>query len=127
MQLRFSFPRHDNTACHRDQYVLDPLFNVRLSAGTLFVFSPRDDLLFCHEAEFTEFDLLFYGSGAYRFAYVFRWIQESWVCAFHRAAAKRHAIRRPPEGFITREERQRKKQNARARATACARRHTLGV
>ena len=42
-----------------------------MGAGTLLIFSPVDDLFFCHEAFF-----LRDGVGGYRLAFVFRWLSQ---------------------------------------------------
>ena len=55
----------------RDEYVTHPVFSTRLGAGTLLVFTPEDDLFFCHEASFEAGE-----SQTHRMAFVFRWLCE---------------------------------------------------
>jgi len=56
-------------AC-RNKYVTHPVFSTRLGAGTLLVFTPEDDLFFCHEAYFSNEGQ----SQDHRMAFVFRWL-----------------------------------------------------
>ena len=59
-----------NFEARRDTYVTHPVFSTRLGAGTLLVFTPEDDLFFCHEAYFSK-------EGErqdHRIAFVFRWL-----------------------------------------------------
>lgn len=42
--------------------------------GTLFIFSPLDDLHFCHEAAFDQEVLRAAGASGHRFAFVYRWL-----------------------------------------------------
>ena len=55
----------------RDEYVTHPVFSTRLGAGTLLVFTPEDDLYFCHEASFEAGE-----RQTHRMAFVFRWLCE---------------------------------------------------
>jgi len=71
MQFCLSFPPRDDLGANRDEYVIHPTFCVALGAGTLLIFSPVDDLFFCHEAFF-----LRDGVGGYRLAFVFRWLSQ---------------------------------------------------
>lgn len=45
-----------------------------MGSGTLFIFSPLDDLHFCHEAEFDQEVLRAAGAAGHRFALVYRWL-----------------------------------------------------
>ena len=51
-------------------YVVHPIFCVPVGSGTLLVFSPIDDIFFCHEAWFED------GAGTHRLAFVFRWLAQ---------------------------------------------------
>ena len=76
MVLQLSFPgvsAHD-AAGKRSTYVEHPLFSVPCRFGTLFVFSPTDDLFYCHEAAFEPATLRRFGATGYRLAYVMRWL-----------------------------------------------------
>ena len=53
---------------------MDPLFSVPCEFGTLFVFSPTDDLFYCHEAFFEPATLSDFGATGYRLAFVMRWL-----------------------------------------------------
>jgi hypothetical protein len=76
MVLQLSFPR----TCTRDgvgirsTYVVHPLFSVPCGFGTLFVFSPTDDLFYCHEAFFEPATFSRFGALGYRLAFVMRWL-----------------------------------------------------
>ena len=70
MTFALSFPQHSNYSARRDEYVIHPIFCTTLGAGTLLVFSPVDDLFFCHEAFFGD------AAGNYRLAFVFRWLSQ---------------------------------------------------
>lgn len=52
MDFKLSFPPQIDPSANRKEYKVHPLFTVRLSHGTLFIFSPDDDVYFCHEAAF---------------------------------------------------------------------------
>lgn len=52
MNCILRFPPIDNPYGSRQEYVAHPTFTVPLRPGTLFLFSPMDDLFFTHEAEF---------------------------------------------------------------------------
>ena len=77
MALQLSFPgrrtRVESTG-NRSTYVMDPLFSVPCEFGTLFVFSPTDDLFYCHEAFFEPATLSDFGATGYRLAFVMRWL-----------------------------------------------------
>ena len=45
-----------------------------MGSGTLFIFSPLDDLHFCHQAEFDQEVLRAAGAAGHRFALVYRWL-----------------------------------------------------
>ena len=67
MDFKLSFPPPGKRRAGRAQYEVHPLFTIRLSHGSLFIFSPLDDIFFCHEACFPD------GAVGYRYALVFRW------------------------------------------------------
>ena len=52
MDFKLSFPPPDARDTHRGNYLIHPLFTVSLSRGTLYVFSPLDDIFFCHSRLF---------------------------------------------------------------------------
>ena len=74
MVLQLSFPPNPRHARDRSTYVTKPLFSVPCGSGTLFVFSPLDDLFFCHEAFFEPRTLSRFGAAGYRMAFVMRWL-----------------------------------------------------
>ena len=76
MVLQLSFPGRRTRECtgNRSTYVMDPLFSVPCEFGTLFVFSPTDDLFYCHEAFFEPATLSDFGAKGYRLAFVMRWL-----------------------------------------------------
>ena len=76
MELVLSFPRHASMAGDRATYIVKPEFTVRCSHGTLLIFTPLDDLFFCHEARFPKDVLEDMGAEGYRAAYVIRWLSE---------------------------------------------------
>ena len=67
MAFTLSFPS-DGDSKVRD-YVIHPSYTVSLGAGTLLVFSPVDDVFFCHEAAFLSDE-----HGTHRMAFVYRWL-----------------------------------------------------
>ena len=71
MDFKLSFPPPGSPDADRKQYVVHPLFTVSLARGTLFIFSPIDDVFFCHEAGFPK------GAQGYRHAFVFRWLSSA--------------------------------------------------
>ena len=71
MTFALSFPQPSDYSAHRKEYVIHPIFCTTLGAGTLLVFSPVDDLFFCHEVFFAE-----QHKGNYRLAFVFRWLSQ---------------------------------------------------
>lgn len=66
------FPAGQANNTKRKNYVIHPTFCTKLGSGTLLVFSPVDDLLFCHEAWFGD-----PASGTHRIAFVFRWLTQA--------------------------------------------------
>ena len=72
MVLQLSFP--GDGVGQRSTYVVHPLFSVPCGCGTLFVFSPTDDLFYCHEAFFEPITLSRFGATGYRLAFVMRWL-----------------------------------------------------
>ena len=76
MVLQLSFPgaRTREDVGNRSTYVVHPLFSVPCAFGTLFVFSPTDDLFYCHEAFFEPATLSSFGTTGYRLAFVIRWL-----------------------------------------------------
>jgi hypothetical protein len=71
MTFSLSFPPRSSPKARRDDYVTHPIFSTRLGAGTLLIFTPEDDLFFCHEASFERGE-----SQTHRMAFVFRWLCE---------------------------------------------------
>ena len=76
MVLQLSFPgaRTREDVGNRSTYVVHPIFSVPCAFGTLFVFSPTDDLFYCHEAFFEPATLSSFGTTGYRLAFVIRWL-----------------------------------------------------
>ena len=50
----------------REDYLCHPLLTVKLTHGTLFVFTPIDDLHFCHEAHFCDEAIRAFSPESYR-------------------------------------------------------------
>ena len=67
MTFSLSFPTGADSKA--GNYVIHPSYCVSLGAGTLLVFNPLDDVMFCHEAAFLS-DV----DGTHRLAFVFRWL-----------------------------------------------------
>lgn len=70
MTFTLSFPPNGSRASNMHEYIIHPSFCTKLAAGTLLVFTPTDDLFFCHEACFHD------GEGTHRLAFVFRWLSQ---------------------------------------------------
>ena len=117
MVLQLTFPEasaHD-AAGNRSTYVVHPLFRVPCKFGTLFVFSPLDDLFFCHEAFFEPATLSRYGATGYRLAFVMRWLSPT-TCTkytFYAEGVLKGQIK--PSEEEVRKEKARVKQNTRNR------------
>jgi hypothetical protein len=94
MELVLSFPRHASMAGDRATYIVKPEFTVRCSHGTLLIFTPLDDLFFCHEARFPKDVLEDMGAEGYRAAYVIRWLSEERATkVFHADGDRRGKLR----------------------------------
>ena len=91
MDLQLSYPPPRCPRGERKTYKVHPRFKVELAGGTLFILSPRDDLLFCHEVTFSDLQVEFAGNQGIRIAYVFRWLQMSGD--FYTHLSKRHAMK----------------------------------
>ena len=117
MVLQLSFPEVGafGGAEKRSTYVVHPLFSFPCRFGTLFVFSPIDDLFFCHEAFFDPATLSRFGATGYRLAFVLRWLSPI-TCAKHMffADGVRKGQMKPSEEEVRNEE-ARVKQNRRTR------------
>ena len=85
--------------------MVDAKFSVPCGSGTLFIFTPHDDLRFCHEAKFSDACLEIHGCGGYRIAYVIRWLQS----VRHFDPSRRHAMLLPAELSAKEQERKRRK------------------
>ena len=105
MTFALSFPQPSDYSANRNEYVIHPIFCTTLGAGTLLVFSPVDDLFFCHEAFFEEPH-----KGNYRLAFVFRWLSQ--VRKFSTETGK---MVLSPELAQARHTKQQQKQRKRAR------------
>ena len=81
MVLQLSFPQHAGAARDRSRYMVHPAFSVPCGEGTLFVFSPTDDLFYCHEVFFDAATLEAHGASAYRCAFVIRWLSPVKACS----------------------------------------------
>ena len=112
MVLQLAFPT-DST--ERSTYVVHPIFSVPCGFGTLFVFSPTDDLFYCHEAFFEPATLSRFGATGYRLAFVMRWLCPA-TSAMHMfyASGVRKGQMKPSETEV-REEEARVKKNTHAR------------
>jgi len=77
MQMGLSFPLDKGDAAARERYIQPPGLRIPLIPGTVLVYSPFDDLFYCHEARFQQPpppESTSYSS--YRVAFVFRWLNE---------------------------------------------------
>ena len=81
MTFALSFFPAGQAHTNRKHYIVHPIFCTKLGSGTLLVFSPVDDLLFCHEAWFGD-----PASGTHRIAFVFRWLTQA--RAYHQGSSK---------------------------------------
>ena len=71
MTFSLSFPPCEGMESSAKEYIQHPSFCTKLGAGTLLVFSPVDDLFFCHEVYFEDSV-----AGTHRLAFVFRWLSQ---------------------------------------------------
>ena len=78
-----------------------------MGSGTLFIFSPLDDLHFCHEAAFDKEVLRAAGAAGHRFALVYRWLTSE--REFYTAAEKRWGMKLTDELQAKKEESMRSK------------------
>ena len=77
MQMGLSFQLDKGDAAARERYIQPPGLRIPLIPGTVLVYSPFDDLFYCHEARFQQPpppESTSYSS--YRVAFVFRWLNE---------------------------------------------------
>lgn len=114
MVLMLSFPGVDGPG-KRSTYVVHPLFSVPCRFGTLFVFSPTDDLFYCHEAFFEPATLSRFGATGYRLAFVMRWLcaTSAPMHVFYANGARKGQMK-PAEEEV-RKEKARVKQNRRSK------------
>jgi hypothetical protein len=75
MNMGLSFPETKAEARDRTRYRQPSHLRIPLIPGTLLVYSPLDDLFFCHEVAFQANPPS--PPSAYRVAFVFRWLNES--------------------------------------------------
>ena len=75
MEMGLSFPETKLAALNRDSYKQPQELRIPLIPGTLLVYSPLDDLFFCHEVGFPAHTTS--STSAYRVAFVFRWLNET--------------------------------------------------
>ena len=75
MKMGLSFPETKAEARDRTSYRQPSHLRIPLIPGTLLVYSPLDDLFFCHEVAFHSIPPS--PPSAYRVAFVFRWLNES--------------------------------------------------
>ena len=75
MEMGLSFPVTKAEALDRTRYRQPLQLRIPLIPGTLLVYSPLDDLFFCHEVAFPQTRPS--STSAYRVAFVFRWLNES--------------------------------------------------
>ena len=74
MVLQLSYPAYGRNAGDRTTYKCHPEFSVPCDDGTLFVFSPLDDLFYAHQVRFGDATLAVLGGSGYRAAFVMRWV-----------------------------------------------------
>jgi hypothetical protein len=115
MVLQLTFPPSRCEAGDRTTYVMEPLFSVPCGNGTLFVFSPVDDLFFCHEAFFAPKTLETFGAAGYRMAFVMRWLCPDTAPTHMFYAKGRQKGQMKPTEQLVRAEALRVKANARLR------------
>jgi hypothetical protein len=72
MTFALSFCPPNNHKATLEEYIIHPIFCAKMGTGTLLVFQPLDDLLFCHEAFFEDVS-----TGTCRAAFVFRWLTQT--------------------------------------------------
>mgnify|MGYP001161671204 CR=1 FL=1 len=113
MVLQLSFP--GDGVGQRSTYVVHPLFSVPCGCGTLFVFSPTDDLFYCHEAFFEPITLSRFGATGYRLAFVMRWLSPTTAPThvFYADGVRKGQVK-PSETEVSQEQ-AREKSNRRAR------------
>jgi hypothetical protein len=92
MMMSLSFPPKDGDPGERKRYIVHPIFQFELQAGTLFVFAPLDDLFFCHETEFVKRVLDAAGAAGHRFAFVYRWLKQETAQRFDAATGKLYPL-----------------------------------
>jgi hypothetical protein len=117
MDMVLSFPRHAALAHDRSKYDgRRPEFTIRLSHGTLFIFSPLDDLFFCHEAHFPDEVLREKGATGYRASFVMRWLSVERATKLFHVNGERHAMLKVDEGMkLAEADRVRTRQRERAK------------
>ena len=94
MELQLSFPPHVSLAGDRKSYKRAPDFCVPCGNGTLFVFSPLDDLFYAHEVCFSSQTLDEFGDSGYRTAFVMRWLDATVASkTFHASGEKRGMLK----------------------------------
>jgi hypothetical protein len=123
MVLQLSFPgsRSRDGVGQRSTHVVHPLFSIPCGFGTLFVFSPTDDLFSCHEAFFEPTTLCSFGATGYRLAFVMRWLSPTTAPThvFHANGVRKGQVK-PREEDVHREK-------ARVDANKHARRKKRGL
>lgn len=114
MVLKLSFPGVEGSN-KRETYLVHPLLSVPCRFGTLFVFSPIDDLFYCHEAFFEPATLSRFGASGYRLAFVMRWLSANSapVHMFYADGARKGQMK--PSQEEVRNEKARVKQNRRSK------------
>ena len=75
MEMGLSFPETKARALDSAAYRQPPQLRIPLRPGELLVYSPLDDLFFCHEVSFPLGRAS--SPSAYRVAFVFRWLNKS--------------------------------------------------
>ena len=114
MVLKLSFPGVEGPG-KRSTYVVHPLLSVPCRFGTLFVFSPIDDLFYCQEAFFEPATLSRFGATGYRLAFVMRWLSATSapMHVFYADGARKGQMK--PSEEEVRQEKARAKQNRRSK------------
>ena len=88
MEMGLSFPLDKADAGDREKYVQPPELRIPLSPGSLLVYTPHDDLFYCHEVSFPANGVGPTTFSGYRVALVFRWLNEITERSYYLSPAK---------------------------------------
>ena len=103
MVLQLSYPAYGRGAGDRRTYTCHPEFSVPCGDGTLFIFSPLDDLFYAHQACFSDATLVALGDSGYRAAFVMRWLDEARTARTFHVSGERRGSLSPSEREIQEE------------------------